>query len=197
MRCVHFALAVALAATLAPRAATAGHLQVFDQWGRFKRTSSPIVSPHQTDTVKIERASDGLTSPAVWLLERTTEITGDQGHSLVVRWADSGDCPALIPTLAKLADLESVAIQPPGVPFPKGRDVDPARARQQRLSRNDPDADWRIFDGADYEIAAQGHWPVAHMYGEVVLRGGAGTPAQTWVEQALRALEPCWTTTQP
>jgi len=181
---------LAILITLAS-AVTARPLAPFDVWGSFSRTSSAIVSLHTVDTVKIERASAGLIppSPEIWLLERTTETTSDTGRQVVLRWADSRACRTLIPALAKLAALEPVTIQPPGLPWPAGRGDNKYRPPSER--------DGEIFDGETYEIEAKGHWAAARMAGSVVMRSGAGTPAARWVDDAFTALASCWTTTHP
>jgi hypothetical protein len=188
-------LAAVVALGLATTAA-AGPLQVFDTWGSFRAESSAIVSPHTTDSVKIERAAGPEFGAAeVWVLERTTVTERDTGRTSETRWADSRTCPPLIPTLAGLADLEPVSIQPPGAPWPRGR-MDAATARELR-QHGGGGGDRIIYDAGTYEIEAQGHWPVARMSGSVVMRSGAGTPAAAWVTDAFRALEPCWRDTRP
>src|ERR1700733_12136643 len=108
-------LAAALSA-LCASAAGAAPLVVYDVWGRLVETPSAIVPPSEIDTVEIDRVADpgaGPGSPEIWLLQRTTVTLADSGRTTLRRWADSRTCPVLIPTLAKLADVESVAIQPP------------------------------------------------------------------------------------
>jgi hypothetical protein len=190
-RCLAAATMIAL-----PPAAAAAPLEPFEVWGRFVETSSVIVSPHTLDTVEIERAAEpGFGSAEVWLLARTKVTDSDRGRQTEKFWADSRSCPQLIPTLAKLADVEGVAIQPPGRAYPIGRDIDPAAA--QRLRRSGQPGDRTLFDGGTYEIDAQGHFPVAHMTGAVTMTSGNGTPVSAWVFGAFQALEPCWRTTDP
>jgi len=175
--------------------AHADPLQVFEVWGTFKAVSSAIVSPHTTDTVKIERAATGLVpgSSEVWVAERTTANEGPLGSAPIHQWADSRSCPSLIPTLGGLAALEPVSIQPPGLAWPVGMEHS-GTPREERL-RGERDA--VVYDGGDYEIEARGHWASARMEGSVILRGGAGTPAATWVKSALKALAPCWSSKSP
>ncbi len=180
-----------------PSAAHAAPLQVVEVWGRFVETSSAIVSPSEIDTVEIDRAAEpvpGAQSREVWLLQRTTVTLVDSGRQTFKRWADSRACPAVIPTLAKLADVESVAIQPPGRPYPVGRDTDDAATQRSQPPGAHDGVD---YDAGTYEIDAQGHWPAAHMVGSVMMKSGAETPAADWIADAFKALSPCWTATDP
>jgi len=189
-------LSAALGVLVATPAAVAAPLEPFEVWGRFVATSSAIVSPHTVDTVEVDRAAEpAFGSPEVWLLARTRVTDSDRGHQTEKFWADSRTCPQIIPTLAKLADVEGVAIQPPGRPYPMGQ---MARETAQRMRHSrQSDGDRTIFDGGTYEIEAEGHFPVAHMTGRVTMTSGAGTPASAWVAQAFQALEPCWRTADP
>lgn len=179
-----------LAAVLIAAPASAGRPVSADAWGSFTRSSSGIVEPHTLDTVSIEqRVSVGSLSTEVWVLRRTTETR--TGHRVKTRlsWADSRTCPALLPTLATLAKLPPVIIQPPGLPWPQGRDVKGRLPPEQR--------EGSIFDAGDYEISAHGHWVAERWEGETTMRGSAGSPAAAWVESAFAALAPCWMDREP
>jgi hypothetical protein len=192
---IRFALTAAL--LVSPFAVHAAPLQVLEVWGRFVETSSAIVSPSEIDTVEIDRAAEpvmGARSREVWLLQRTTVTLADSGRKTFRRWADSRSCPALILTLAKLADIERVAIQPPGRPYPIG-DLDAETAARLRQSHEATDS--TVFDAGTFELEAKGHWPNALMSGEVTMKSGAETPAANWIADAFKALSPCWTVSDP
>jgi len=189
-------LVLAAAVLVWPFAAHAAALQVLEVWGRFE-TSSAMVSPSEIDTVEIDRAAEpvpGVHSREVWLLQRTTVTLAEAGRQTFKRWADSRSCPALVPTLAKLADIEAVAIQPPGRPYPVGRDTDDEATQRSRPPGARDGVD---YDAGTYQIDAQGHWPAAHMVGAVVMKSGAETPAADWIAEAFKALSPCWTASDP
>jgi hypothetical protein len=190
-------LALTVAVLVSPFAAHAAPLQVLEVWGRFVETSSAIVAPSEIDTVEIDRAAEpiaGVRLREVWLLRRTTVTLADGGRKTFRRWADSRSCSTLIPTLAKLADVEAVAIQPPGRPYPVG-DLDAETA--ERLRQRHETSDSTVFDAGTFELEAKGHWPDARMSGVVTMKSGAETPAADWIADAFKALSPCWTATDP
>ena len=193
-RLASFLLTGAIAVLPAGGGANARLLEVFEVWGSFRATSSAIVDPHTVKTVKIERAAEpgSRSGPEIWIAEQLTEISRGGELTTEHRWADSRTCPTLIPALAGLSKLEPLSIQPPGVPWPEGRDIRPGSEREARRH-----GDEQIFDGGDFEIDAPGRWVAARMAGSVILRSGAGTPVAIWVQDALRALAPCWSATEP
>jgi len=197
-RLASFILMAAMTAPCIADAAALRQPDVSEVWGSFKAISSAIIDPHVVQTVKIERATPAGTilGPEIWEAEQITETSRAGVLTTEHHWADSRSCPALIPTLASLAKLEPITIQPPGIVLPDGRDMPPGwSARDLRL--HDGGGEGRIFDGGDFEIDAPGRWAAARMAGSVVLRGGAGTPAAIWVQSALRALAPCWSAAAP
>ncbi|HWE98210.1 MAG TPA: hypothetical protein VG248_00255 [Caulobacteraceae bacterium] len=165
----------------------------FTHWGSFTRTSSAFVSPRSSEQYEIShgRAWVGLKAitPEMWLIERTETVTSATGKQTTHGWADSRSCNGLIPSLSGLADLEAFAIQPPGLPWPRGRDQPPNASPKGSGDR-------QYFDTTEYEVAATGHWPNARMVGDVVLRGSGG-PIAGWVEDTLRALQACWSPKPP
>ena len=193
-RLASFLLTGAITVLAASGGANARPLEVFDVWGSFRATSSAIVDPHTLKTVKIERAAEpgARPGPEIWIAEQLTEISRSGELTTEHRWADSRTCPAMLPALASLSKLEPLSIQPPGVPWPEGRDIRAGSEREARLH-----GDGQIFDGGDFEIDAPGRWVAARMAGSVILRGGAGTPVAIWVRHALEALASCWSATEP
>src|SRR6185437_206881 len=149
-------LLIPAAALVAAGAALAAPLDPFEVWGRFVATSSAIVSPQTIDAVEIDRAAEPpIGSPEVWLLARTKVTVTEAGRRTEKLWADSRTCPQVIESLAKLADVERVAIQPPGRPWPTGR-ID--RETAERLRRSGGGyRESTIFDAGTYEIDAQEH----------------------------------------
>ncbi len=159
-------------------------------WGSFRTTASGFVSPSHDDQVDIKYAGSRLSAGAIWLLVRTTTVHSGPSARPRHQWADSRTCPALIPALAKLADLEPVTIQPPGLPWPKGATWTggymPPDQRNQQISDTD-----------DYEISAPGRYQMSRFEGHVVLKGGGGSPVAQWVEETMKAVESCWSPKPP
>lgn len=136
-------------------------------WGSFS-VDPALMRGH--GLIKVEVAKVGRD---LWVAEKLSKSrTGPD----TLAWADSRTCDALIPTLAKLADLEPIKLTPPGVP-PMGQNI--------------------IMDGANYEINAQGVYQSERALGEVRLTGNVNSPIAKWVDGALDALKPCWQTDPP
>ena len=145
-------------------------------WGSFTAGRS-IRRDSQTIRVEVAHiwrlAQDGRTRIDFWTAEKRSEPRVGLGK---LQWADSRTCPALIPSLAKLADLEPIRMTPPGVTAPAAH---------------------LILDGQSFEIVAPGVFPLAAAAGEVRLTGNVDSPMGTWVSATLNSLGPCWSDTPP
>jgi hypothetical protein len=113
--------------------------------------------------------------PAV-LNARRVRVRGDLAAR--IDWASAKTCPALPAALAKLEDLPPPRIDVPGV----GRE---------------PREITVVADGSSYFL-----WSSLAAYsggaiGELEVRTVDGTPAADWVDETLRALEPCWGSSEP
>lgn len=115
------------------------------------------------------------TGPAV-LTARRVRVAGEAPAR--IDWATGPACAALPAALARLEELPPPRIDVPGV----GRE-----ARGSSV----------VADGASYFL-----WSSLAAYsggaaGELEVRTVDGTPAAAWIDEALKAVEPCWSADAP
>lgn len=138
-------------------------------WGAF------VVYPQSGASVGVSlyllAPKDG---PAA-LTARRVRVEGEAAAR--IDWAAAPGCPALSAALAKLEELPPPRIDVPGV----GRDAKGSV----------------VADGASYFL-----WSSLAAYsggaiGELEVRTVDGTPAAAWIDETLKALEPCWGPPRP
>lgn len=109
------------------------------------------------------------------LTARRVQVQGEAPAR--IDWAFAPRCPALPDALARLEELPPPRIDVPGV------------GRESKASV--------VADGASYFL-----WSSLAAYsggalGELEVRTVDGTPAAAWIDETLKALEPCWGPSAP
>ncbi|WHO40104.1 hypothetical protein PMI04_005785 [Sphingobium sp. AP49] len=130
-------------------------------WAEFGRAGA---LSHVEEKVEIATDPDRRSSEFPYRL-RFSRTDGE--GQVVVRWADSRDCPVVTAVIHGMRDLTPPAIQPYGIPG-------------ESLSI--------VMDGTGYFLSA----PTADAMGRIRISSNVHTPLARWVDDAFTRLAPCW-----
>ncbi|AYO80320.1 hypothetical protein [Sphingobium yanoikuyae] len=130
-------------------------------WAEFGRAAA---LSHVEEKVEIATDPDRRSSEFPYRL-RYSRTDGD--GQVMVRWADSRDCPTVTAVIHGMRDMKPPAIQPYGIPG-------------ESLSI--------VMDGTGYFLSA----PSADLQGRIRISSNVKTPLARWVDNAFTRLAPCW-----
>jgi hypothetical protein len=131
-------------------------------WAQFSRSRSLIYVIETVDVATVERGSANTFRYKLRLTRKNLK------GARQVRYADSGNCPAIQNVIKSMKSLKMPA------PAPYGWWDGPLRLRVQ--------------DGIGYSLSA----PSSDSNGQMTISSNMGSPLAAWVDSALKKLEPCW-----
>lgn len=138
--------------------------------GRF---SHSLISFHRT---QIRQESGDF--EYVWMArERSADYA-----SVVTRYADSRNCPAVGHALNVAEQIERPTIDLPGIPIGGGGQPSPADIN---------------MDDYTFTLKSRGAYRLSGAYAELTMSGDSGSPVGAWARMAAAALAPCWASQQP
>jgi hypothetical protein len=148
----------------APDATTRADAFADRAWGSFSRSPALARRREHVDMV-VDGQDGGNARPLQYKLRLVT--TDPNGRDVL--WANSHTCPAVRTVIASLRDLQ------PSRPMPPGFDTGDLIV---------------MADGTGYALDV----PVTDRVSasRITWRSNIGTPLAKWVDDALAALEPCW-----